>query len=101
MFIWFSPAKIVTENAFQHAKQLAHRVGLAGIVDHLAVAAGLDQIDGPQFSEVLRQSGLAELDLFSDGPDRHLTVDQMVHDQQPLLIAHECQKRGSRLGIGD
>ena len=89
------------ENTIQHDKQFAHRVGFAGVVDHLTVAAGFHEVKRPQLGQMLRERGLAEHHLVGDGADRHFTVDQIAHNQQPLFVAHEHQKFGSRFGVCD
>lgn len=62
-------AIIVQEQAVQHRKEGAYSVRLAGIIHHLPVAPGFDKIEGAQFGKMLRQCGLAELNLLGKDAD--------------------------------
>jgi hypothetical protein len=42
-----------TENAVQHTEEFAHRLGFAGVIDRLALAAGLDKIERSQLGQML------------------------------------------------
>ena len=88
------------QEAIQHGKQFARRTGRAGIVDHLAVATGVDKAEGAELGKMLRQGRLAELNSLGKDTDRKFAAGQMVHDQKPLLISQQVEKGGGGFRIG-
>lgn len=90
-----------SENRAQGAKQLANGIRAAGIIDHLPVAARLDQTEGSQLCQMLRKSRLAEIHLFGDRAYCQFVIDEMIHDGEPLLVSHQCEERSCGFGIGD
>src|SRR5690606_31646985 len=87
------------EHVNEKLQQAADLIRPAAIIDHLAVSPRLDKAEAAQFRQMLGEGGVAEMDAFGNRADGQLSVHEVTHDGEPLLITHKCQESRCRLGV--